>query len=41
MLLTTFDLLTNCVYFAPNLCARQYTYNHGYAGSSDGVETNH
>ncbi|CAO1666784.1 hypothetical protein NYA30BAC_03141 [Halomonas sp. NYA30] len=41
MLLTTFDLLTNCVYFAPNLCARQHTYNHGYAGSSDGVETNH
>ena len=36
MLLTTFDLLTNCVYFAPNLCARQHTYHHGYAGFCGG-----
>ena len=41
MLLTTFDLLTNWGHFAPNPCARQHTYNHGYAGSCLGMLADH
>ena len=41
MLLTTFDLLTNWRHFAPNPCARQHTYNHGYADSFGGILADH